>query len=59
MFDENQTKASEYEIKGHVEPCILRYMELANRSGKPLKPVVTWCIDGNPIQPEDLNVKDA
>jgi hypothetical protein len=46
-----------YDMTGHVEQCVQRYLELAQVSVDTLKPVATPCIDDHQIPPEDFEAK--
>ena len=52
-------KAYQYDMRGHAEQCIQRYLELAKVDRKTLRQVATPCIDDHLIAPEDFESKGA
>ena len=50
----HEIKAYQYDMRGHAEQCILRYLELAKVERKTLKHVTTPCMDDHQFAPEDF-----
>ena len=50
-------KAYHYDMSGHVEGCIERYLELSRKDRSSLKKVATPCIDDHLLSPEDFETK--
>ena len=46
-----------YEMFGHVEQTVARYLELAKKSKDSLKKVATPCIDDHEIPLQEFEVK--
>jgi hypothetical protein len=47
-------KGWEYDMQGHAEQCVERYLELANKDASILKPVATPCIDDHMLPSVDF-----
>ena len=54
---EPKVRGYHYKMKGHVEQCVLRYLELAAKPASCLKKVATPCIDDHQLSPEDFTTK--
>ena len=54
-----KTRAYQYEMGGHAQQCVDRYLELAERSASSFKQVATPCIDDHQLSPEEMVTKDA
>jgi hypothetical protein len=52
-----KTSAYIYEMCGHVEQTVARYLELSGKSKDSLKKVATPCIDDHQIPPEEFEIK--
>ena len=46
-----------YDMQGHAQQCVERYLELSGKSLSSLKPVATPCIDEHQIPAEDFEKK--
>ena len=44
----------QYEMKGHAEQCVERYLELTHQKASDLQKVSTPCLDDHQIAPEDF-----
>ena len=47
-------KQWEYDMTGHQEKCLERYLELSGLNRSSLKKVLTPCIDDHHLPPEDF-----
>ena len=54
----NPVRGYHYKMKGHVEQCVLRYLELAKKPASCLRKVAAPCIDDHQLSPEDFTTKD-
>ena len=54
---ENHIQAYEYDMCGHVEQCVDRYLELSGAKRESLTQVATPCIDDHQLDPKDFQVK--
>ena len=52
-------RAWEYDMRGHVQQSIDKYLELAKKTKDSLKYVATPCLEDSQIPPEDFDVKGA
>ena len=52
-----EVKAWQYEMKGHAEASVERYLELSNKPESSLKKVSTPCLDDHMLAPEDFQDK--
>ena len=50
----HEVKAYQYDMRGHAEQCIQRYLELAKVDQKTLKQVTTPCMDDDQFNLEDF-----
>ena len=50
-------QAWHYDMRGHAEQCVERYLELAGKTVESLKLVNTPCIDDHMIPPNDMIAK--
>ena len=50
-------KAWHYDMCGHAEQCVERYLELSGKDRSTLKATATPCIDDHQIAPEDFEKK--
>ena len=53
----NPARGFFYKMKGHVEQCVERYLELAQKPASCLRKVATPCIDDHQLAPEDFTTK--
>ena len=51
---ETHVKSWQYEMKGHAEQCVERYIALTGRKIESLLPVATPCMDDHQFRPEEL-----
>ena len=52
-------KGYQYDMTGHAEQCVQRYLELAKLDRKTLKKVATPCMDDHQFAPEDFENKGS
>ena len=50
----HEIKGYQYEMVGHAEKCVERYLELSGKDIKSLKQVETPCIDDHQLQEDDF-----
>ena len=55
--DKSKVKGYQYEMCGHSEQCVERYLELTGKDESSLRQVATPCIDDHLIPPEDFEAK--
>jgi hypothetical protein len=50
----HEVKAYQYDMRGHAEQCVQRYLEFAKVDRKTVKQVTTPCMDDHHFTPEDF-----
>ena len=55
--DKSHVKSYEYDMCGHADQCVERYLDLSGEKRSSLKQVSTPCIDDHQLPPEDFQVK--
>ena len=54
VFLEGDVMAFEYDMSGHAEQCVERYLELSKQDKSVLINAATPCIDDHMLSPEDF-----
>ena len=53
----SDVKAWQYNMHGHAEQCVQKYLELAKLPASALRTYTTSCIEDYQLSPEDLTTK--